>query len=474
LKREYAAAALVALPWLWGHTFGPTPNLLPLVVAALCLPAALALAGGDSGRLRYAIANGWLAAAGLSAVIGIAQYYGLAGGGVISVSRLGEAFGNLRQRNQFASLMSLGLAVLLFLPRRLPRAVVLAGAVLMAAAGAASASRTGLLQLLGLAALASAWPGDKRQRLSTAMVALAAYAVASLALPALLWQWRGVEPPNVFGRVMADLGCSSRKVLWSNVGELILQRPWTGWGLGELDYAHYMHLYTGPRFCDILDNAHNLPLHLAVELGVPFALACLVAAGWLVLRARPWREADGSRQLAWAALAIIGLHSLLEYPLWYGPFQSAVVLALLMLLPVVVRWMAARHAAPLLLAATVPAASALLWQYDRVSDAYRDPQQRRESLRHDPVAGLAQAWPFQSQVDFARLSVAQVRPESARQVHELATEILHYSPEPAVVEKLVESAVMLGLDGEAAAHLARYRAAFPEQYQKWREGLVER
>ena len=32
--------------------------------------------------------------------------------------------------------------------------------------------------------------------------------------------------------------------------------------------------------------------------------------------------------MAWAVLAVIGLHSLLEYPLWYGPFQIAFGLCL--------------------------------------------------------------------------------------------------------------------------------------------------
>lgn len=37
-----------------------------------------------------------------------------------------------------------------------------------------------------------------------------------------------------------------------------------------------MTLFPGERFCVLLDNAHNLPLHLAVELGVPVAaLLCL-------------------------------------------------------------------------------------------------------------------------------------------------------------------------------------------------------
>ncbi|PSJ19817.1 polymerase, partial [Halomonas sp. ND22Bw] len=89
----------------------------------------------------------------------------------------------------------------------------------------------------------------------------------------------------------------------------------------ELSYAHFSHLYAGPRFVEILDNAHNLPLHLAVELGVPVAV--VVCAGFmaLVLGARPWRERGPTRLMAWAVLGAMVLHSLLEYPLWYGPFQ---------------------------------------------------------------------------------------------------------------------------------------------------------
>src|SRR5665811_2179347 len=89
--------------------------------------------------------------------------------------------------------------------------------------------------------------------------------------------------------------------------------------------------YPGARFCEILDNAHNLPLHLVVELGLPLAVLVCGAGLWLVWRQRPWRERDATRQMAWAVLALILLHSLLEYPLWYGPFQVAFGLSLWLL-----------------------------------------------------------------------------------------------------------------------------------------------
>ena len=55
-------------------------------------------------------------------------------------------------------------------------------------------------------------------------------------------------------------------------------------------------------------------------------------------------------------------------------------------------------------------------------------------------------------------------------MHALALELLHYSPEPRVIEKLIESAVMLGRDDEALQYLARFRAAFPKEHASWVKG----
>lgn len=54
----------------------------------------------------------------------------------------------------------------------------------------------------------------------------------------------------------------------------------------------HANLYTGERFCAILDNAHNLPLHLAVELGVPMAAILCGGAAYAIWRQRPWAERD--------------------------------------------------------------------------------------------------------------------------------------------------------------------------------------
>jgi len=317
-----------------------------------------------------------------------------------------------------------------------------------------------------------------------APTALIAYLLAALVLPRLA----GVDG-WVFDRLHeSSAQCQSRLNLWRNVLYLIAQKPWWGWGWGELDYAHFITLYDAPwaglRFCEILDNAHNLPLHLAVELGLPVALFLSAAlVGWL-WRQAPWREAVLERQLAWAVLAVVGVHSLLEYPLWYGQFQVAALLALWLLraFPGAGAGRAAGGAAP---AAAVarwgwPAALAgvaialacagALWSYWQVSQPYLAPEQRAPQFRQQSWTQLREIWLFSDQVDFAELAVTPVTPQTAPRLFALGEDLLHFSPEPLVVQKLLQSAKVLGKDAEVDFYARRFKAAFPDDYAEWAKG----
>jgi hypothetical protein len=263
--------------------------------------------------------------------------------------------------------------------------------------------------------------------------------------------------------------------LWANVLHLIAQKPWLGWGWGELDYAHFITLYPGARFCDILDNAHNLPLHLAVELGVPVALAVCGGAAWLVWRAKPWLERDATRQLAWTVLAVILLHSMLEYPLWYGPFQVAFGLSLWLLWRapdgMVARSGGVGRLAPGLLAlaaALIVAIAAYAgWDYHRISQIYLSPVLRSDAYRENTQEKIKDSWLFQKSVRFAELTTTPLTRDNAGRIHQLATDLLHFSPEASVIEKCIESDMLLGHDDEAQFYRVRYQAAFPESYAQW-------
>ena len=487
--------------------------------AAMVVWACVALASGErraTQRVATTIAWAWLVAAVVSAAFAGLQYFGLAENFYpwVSASADATAYGNLRQRNQLATLMMIGLFALMWLVRAQPKSHTggdadaraesfpyappdappgvrsdasrgsrlasvlwpILAALVLTAANALTASRTGLVAIAMLLVLAWCWRASQPP-IARWVVGLCVPTYAATAWLAPLVQ--GAGSSSAFVRLAQTQGsCTDRTVMWANVWELILQRPWTGWGWRELAWAHYQGVFE-QRFCLILDNAHNLPLHLAVELGLPVALAVCAAIGLAVWRGKPWRETDATRQLAWGVLLVIGLHSMVEYPLWYGPFQMAVGLAVGLLvatrsvqnevqtpnfkrksLYAGVFW---SFVATVLIAGSVFAA----WDYSRVSQIYMPVDQRREAYRGDALAQIGSSWLFANQLDFARLTVTPLTRANAAQQRVLAEHLLHYAPEPRVIEVLIESASLMGDLDAAVAELRRYKAAFPAEYGQW-------
>jgi len=486
--RIIQAIALIALviPWLVPPVFGPTPAIPGLLIAWGCLATfgiAYVVGSWTTPTMPYPglAQTAWVLAASISSALALCQYFGLAdqANPWIGTAAPGEAFANLRQRNQFATLTNIGLAsVIWFSGTKLPRNALYGAVVLLAAANAASGSRTGLTQLILLLVFSITPTGRQTGRQRLMVLACLCYAIATLMLP-----WVAGLPMDsggVLGRLHENAPqCSSRRVLWSNVLHLIAQKPWLGWGWGELDYAHFITLYPGERFCDILDNAHNLPLQFAVELGLPATIALCAFSGWLIFRAQPMRTADPVRQLAWAVLALIGLHSMLEYPLWYGPFQMTSVMCLFLILRkseaeslrelAVARGHWGKSFLPIVVCLCVMATVAFVgWQYWRVSQIYLAADQRATGYRTDTLNKIQDNVFFNGQIRFAELTTTPLSPVNASSMHTLAKDLLHFSPEPRVAEILIESSLLLGLETEASYYMYRFEAAFPEAYQAWR------
>jgi O-antigen ligase len=458
---------------------GVSADTVALAAAGVLVGLAAGFAGTAEGGRQWVpvIAVAWFAAAALSTLVALAQYFGVSESFApwFNIAAAGEAMANLRQRNQFATLTMIGMASLFWLRAAgWGRWPVLVAVCWLAIGNAATTSRTGLTELLLLAMLSPLWPGARRDRALFWSTALVSYLVAVFVLPSLLEMTTGLAGNRLWDRVAGAEACGSRRALWANVLHLIAQKPWLGWGWGELDYAHYMTLYTQLRFCDILDNAHNLPLHFAVELGAPAALLLCAGVVTLIVRARPLQEADPARQMAWAVLMVLGVHSLVEYPLWYGPFQIALGLCIGMLwpqrAPVQAPGARARAAAafvPLAVAACAAAACLYAaWDYRRVSQIYLPADARAAGMR-DPLPEIRRSWLFRNQALFAELTITPLTAGNAQWTFDSATALLHYSPEPRIVEKVIESAVVLHRQDDALAHLARFRAAFPDEYAEW-------
>lgn len=220
--------------------------------------------------------------------------------------------GNLMQANQLASLQVWGLIACALMVRRsglrFPTGLVVA--VILAIGIALTASRTGLLELSLLLAFVLFDRSLGRQ--ARALVVVAAAAVLVVMACEALWAVAA-------GPVGAGLTRSSaRSSVYLGSLVLILRHPWFGVGWGEFGSAWALSpgLAVDGRW---FNHAHSLFLNLAVELGLPLTLG--VALGIVgVLRALWRRRHLDEATLAFLMVATIGVHSMLEHPLWYGYF----------------------------------------------------------------------------------------------------------------------------------------------------------
>jgi len=446
-------------------------------------------AANSANGLLHWLLMAWLIAALVSSALAVLQYLDLARELVpwVNQPRTGDAFANLRQRNQFASLTSIGLVALLGLAATMQSiskryaSMMWCALALLAAGLACSVSRTGAVQWLVLAVFVVVWVWKDSKQVHPVLLRLAIGApllviLWSLVLPWIALQLNGVMGASLLLRVAGQAqdyaACGGRRVLWSNVLQMLAQHPWQGWGLGETDFAHYSTDYQSERFCDLLDNAHNFPLHLALEFGLPFALVCcLFAVHWFYKKSR-LLTINNARQIAFGMMLVLGIHSMLEYPLWYGPFQITLGLALGL-------WAGAAterigDASPASstrqqLLPTVMCSALFLaclyaaWDYNRVAQIYRQPEMRDAAYRDNPMQAASQSWLFKNQVDFARLMTQNITQENALETYDLAMRVLHYSPEARTVERAAESLRLLGRDVEAEKLASRIPTISPHK-----------
>jgi hypothetical protein len=471
----WLATSLLWLPQVVDRAL--TMGLVASLMSVWLMAAVGRRAAVDEPLLRWLVV-GLIAAAVISAILGVLQYVGWASelSPWVNQPLKGDAFANLRQRNQFASLTSLGLVAVLGWVAAQSKAHNMSGSAwvlacvlinVLAAGVACTVSRTGAVQwaLVGVLMAAWGWRSVKHdEAFGKGLGWLALAAPALVAVWSVLMPWAALQTTGewgasmilrVTGQAQDYAACGGRRVLWANVLALVAQQPWLGWGWGETDYAHFMTGYSSLRFCDMLDNAHDFPLHLALEFGVPFAIAVMAVIGVWILRRTPWREQQAWRVMAWCLLLVLGLHSMLEYPLWYGPFQMTLGLAIGLLwasqssqtgLGVKIE----RQEGPMLVAALLFIGCLYAaWDFNRVGQIYRQAASRDAAYKDNPLHHAKQSWLFKNQADFAEVTTQAVTADNAAELYPQALRLMHYSPEARVVQRVIDSGKLLGHDKEA-------------------------
>lgn len=375
--------------------------------------------------------------------------------------------GNMGQPNHLATLVLMGMASLLLLyeSRKLTALPSLFICFVLCVGVAITESRSGLLSFVLMLVW---WLLKKRSvgfRLSPLVVALTA-----VGLLATSWAW-----PFLFGLIKQSVAVGStmhintaagtRLLVWPQLLEALMLRPWWGWGLGEVPKAHnaVAHSYV---VSEPFSYSHNILLDVALGIGIPLTvLAVLVAAVWL------WRRVQGVNQLVpWYCLAVclpVAVQSMLEYPFAYAYFLAPVMFALGALEGMAgVRPMlhiGRRAAAVLLLGATAMVAWSIV-EYLMIEEDFR--VARFEALRVGQTpAEYARPNVFVLTQLNALLGGARIVPKPGMTADELtlAKKVALRYPWTATQNRYALSLALNGRTEEAMRQLAVMRAMYGEK-----------
>ena len=291
----------------------------------------------EIGLAAISTALAWCLVAGglLSAIVALLQHYQIhTFVDPLILGKISSAvYGNLAQRNHFADYTCLALASLLFLSAsgRLAWAVAVVLSILMLFVLALSSSRSAWLFLFALLALSAWW--YRRNQKNAALLAASSLLIPAFALMQWVVQlpWFVAPVPAVtsFQRLFEFASGSIRLELWRETWFIFLQSPLLGVGWGQFAWQHFEYgvLFKSSGLSGLYNHAHNIVMQLLAETGL---VGALMVIGGVVIWLHGLRRMVFDIYHWWllGLLAIIGIHSMLEYPLWYSHFLGIAALLL--------------------------------------------------------------------------------------------------------------------------------------------------
>lgn len=260
-------------------------------------------------------------------------------GGVITFLPYLTSYGALAQPNHFATFCTLAIisAIYLYIKKKFSTGFLILTLISFLVMLALSGSRSALLYLTALLTLAfiTHLITIRQNRESTETKNLLQINLITLPLFSIVILFIAYIAPDEIAnlpteRLIANAPSNSHRLsIWRDSINLFFQSPWLGIGAGNMRAESFLMQDSSSKFLSmgIHENAHNLFLHLLTEFGVGAFL--IVLAGLTVwLRAFKWRELNLDSWWLITLLAVLGIHSMLEYPLWYAYFLGIAAILL--------------------------------------------------------------------------------------------------------------------------------------------------
>ncbi len=289
-------------------------------------------------RVAIVLAVCLLVGAELNTLAGVLQHFrwNTFLNSVVTVKTSSAVYGNIAQPNHFANYVALGLLSLGLIQHRFGlriwQSMLLASPMLFVMS--LSGSRSGWLYLAAALILAWWW-----QRKEPALRSLLRYAVALCIAYALMhglvqlpWLQGSTGSVTSAERLINLAGTKSIRLhLWHESLLIFAKFPLLGAGFGQFAWQHLQLAseLRNPQIVGLYNNAHNIVMQLAAETGLAGLLVLFSTLG-IWIRQTLLRHARFTAEQWWAVavLAVLGIHSLLEYPLWYLHFIGVAAILL--------------------------------------------------------------------------------------------------------------------------------------------------
>ena len=116
---------------------------------------------------------------------------------------------------------------------------------------------------------------------------------------------------------IARVASETRPQVWALFVDAIQQRPWFGYGWGQIARAHLEVAENHPPLNILFSHAHNIILDLILWCGLPLALTVCAALSWWIFRNfRAIKRPEDV--LLFMFVVVVINHAMLEYPLSYA------------------------------------------------------------------------------------------------------------------------------------------------------------
>lgn len=270
--------------------------------------------------LAWAILTGGL----LCSLIVILQAAGI--GNDYIVARKAAGYGaNLMQINHLANYLGLALGSLLYLAatERLNNSLAALLATLLLFPLALTGQRMGWIYVVLLSL--GAWLAGRK---SSTKAWRALWLIPGFILMQLLIPLLPIEgsPMMATQKVVEGFrGPSIRIQLIQEAWQVFQAHPWLGAGWRQFGWQDFLMAESFPDMKGWWHHSHNLVLHLMAETGIAGALVLIAGTGFWLFTFTRQRFASEHWWLI-GLLGVLGVHSLLEYPLWYGYFLGIAAL----------------------------------------------------------------------------------------------------------------------------------------------------